>query len=128
MSRPGQWRDRQSKPGGVSSLASTKEEKMTMRRSILLALAAALAASGLAWGQQSPYPSKPIRWIVPYTPGGITDSVTRIVAHKLEERLGQPIVVDNKPGANSIVGVDVASKAPPDGYTIVTVIAAHAAN
>ena len=99
-----------------------------MRRSILLALAAAMAASGLAWGQQSPYPSKPIRWIVPYTPGGITDSVTRIVAHKLEERLGQPIVVDNKPGANSIVGVDVASKSPPDGYTIVTVIAAHAAN
>ena len=99
-----------------------------MRRSILLAFAAAMAASGLAWGQQSTYPTKPIRWIVPYTPGGITDSVTRIVAHKLEERLGQPIVVENKPGANSIVGVDVASKSPPDGYTIVTVIAAHAAN
>src|SRR5262249_57085382 len=58
----------------------------------------------------------------------ITDSVTRIVAQKLEERLGQPVVVENKPGANSIVGVEVASKAPPDGYTIVTVIAAHAAN
>jgi tripartite-type tricarboxylate transporter receptor subunit TctC len=99
-----------------------------MRRSILLAFAAAMAASGLAWGQQSTYPTKPIRWIVPYTPGGITDSVTRIVAHKLEERLGQPIVIENKPGANSIVGVDVASKAAPDGYTIVTVIAAHAAN
>jgi tripartite-type tricarboxylate transporter receptor subunit TctC len=99
-----------------------------MRRSILLAFAAAMAASGLAWGQQSTYPTKPIRWIVPYTPGGITDSVTRIVAQKLEQRLGQTIVVENKPGANSIVGVDVASKAPPDGYTIVTVIAAHAAN
>src|SRR5262249_7478619 len=54
--------------------------------------------------------------------------VTRIVAQKLEERLGQPVVVENKPGANSIVGVELASKAPPDGYTIVTVIAAHAAN
>ena len=100
---------------------------MPMRRSVVAALAAVLCSAGLAWGQQ-PWPSKPIRWIVPYTPGGITDSVTRIVAHGLEEKLGQPIVIENKPGANSIVGVDLAAKSPPDGYTIVTVIAAHAAN
>jgi len=65
---------------------------------------------------------------VPYTPGGITDSVTRLVAKGLEEKLGQAIIIENKPGANSIVGVDYASKAPPDGYTMLTVIAAHAAN
>jgi tripartite-type tricarboxylate transporter receptor subunit TctC len=77
---------------------------------------------------QAPYPSKPIKWVVPYTPGGITDSVTRIVARKLEERLGQPIVIENKPGANSIVGADYVAKSAPDGYTMLTVIAAHAAN
>jgi tripartite-type tricarboxylate transporter receptor subunit TctC len=84
----------------------------------------AIATSATA----QPYPSKPIRWIVPYTPGGITDSVTRQVAQRVQEAVGQPIVIENKPGANSIVGVDLAAKSPPDGYTVVTAIAAHAAN
>ena len=75
-----------------------------------------------------PWPNKPIRWIVPYTGGGITDIVTRVVTQKMQAALGQPIVVDNKPGANSIIGADMAAKSAPDGYTIVTVIAAHAAN
>jgi tripartite-type tricarboxylate transporter receptor subunit TctC len=74
------------------------------------------------------YPSKPIRWIVPYTGGGITDVVTRVVTQRMQAALGQAIVVDNKPGANSIIGADMAAKAAPDGYTVVTVIAAHAAN
>ncbi len=91
-------------------------------------LALALAALPMAAAAQAPYPSKPIRWIVPYPPGGITDSVTRFVTQKLQENLGQPVVVENKPGANSIVGADLVAKSPPDGYTFVTVIAAHAAN
>ena len=74
------------------------------------------------------YPSKPIRWVVPYTGGGITDIVTRVVTQKMQAGLGQPIIVDNKPGANSIIGADLVAKSPPDGYNIVTVIAAHAAN
>jgi len=74
------------------------------------------------------YPNKPIRWVVPYPGGGITDSVTRIVTQKMATSLGQPIVVDNRPGANSILGTDLVAKAAPDGYTIVTVIAGHAAN
>jgi len=74
------------------------------------------------------FPSKPIRWIVPYTGGGITDVVTRIVTQKMSGPLGQPIVVDNKPGANSILGSDLAAKAPADGYTVVTVIAGYSAN
>jgi tripartite-type tricarboxylate transporter receptor subunit TctC len=74
------------------------------------------------------YPNKPIRWIVPYTGGGITDVVTRVVTHKMSGPLGQQIVVDNRPGANSILGSDLAAKAPPDGYTMVTVIAGYAAN
>jgi len=82
--------------------------------------------SSLAQAQN--YPTKPIRWIVPYTPGGITDNVTRMIALKLQESLGQSIVIENKPGANSIIGADIVAKAAPDGYTIATVIAAHAAN
>src|SRR4051812_17447887 len=78
--------------------------------------------------QAQSWPAKPIRWIVPYTGGGITDVTTRIVTQKISAALGQPIVVDNKPGANSILGSDLAAKAPPDGYTMVTVIAGYSAN
>ena len=74
------------------------------------------------------YPNKPIRWVVPYTGGGITDVVTRVVTQKMQAALGQPIVVDNRPGANSILGSDIAAKAAPDGYTMLTVIAGYAAN
>ena len=88
-------------------------------------------AAALAWTVGAPaqtYPSKPIRWIVPYTPGGITDNVTRVVMQRVQEQTGWNIVVENKPGANSILGADLAAKAAPDGYTFLTVIAAHAAN
>jgi tripartite-type tricarboxylate transporter receptor subunit TctC len=85
-------------------------------------------ALGLATAAAAQYPNRPIRWIVPYTPAGITDSVTRLVAQKLEGTLGQPIVIENKPGANSIVGAESVARSAPDGYTGLTVIAAHAAN
>ena len=88
--------------------------------SVLLTLASAVQAQS--------YPNKPIRWVIPYPPGGITDNVTRMVTLKMQESLGQPIVIENKPGANSIIGADLVAKAAPDGYSIVTVIAAHAAN
>jgi len=88
--------------------------------SLLLALPVVVEAQS--------YPNKPIRWVVPYTGGGITDVVTRVVTQKIQASLGQPIVVDNRPGANSILGADIVAKAPPDGYTMLTVIAAHAAN
>jgi tripartite-type tricarboxylate transporter receptor subunit TctC len=86
-----------------------------------------MLVASFAWGQ-SQWPNRPVRWIVPYTPGGITDSVTRIVAQRVSESLGQPIVIENKPGANSIVGAEAAAKSAPDGYTILTVIGGHAAN
>lgn len=92
-----------------------------MRLLAVLALASAAAV-------QAQYPSRPIKWIVPYPPGGITDSVTRLATQKVSESLGQPVVIENKPGANSIVGAEFVAKAPADGYTILTVIAAHAAN
>ena len=77
---------------------------------------------------QTDYPSRPIRVVVPYTPGGITDVVTRIVALEVSKAVSQNVLVYNRPGANSILGVEIVSKANADGYTIASVIAAHAAN
>ena len=92
-------------------------------------IAAFLSAVALSAAAQAPsYPARPIKWIVPYTPGGITDTVTRVVAQRLQDAMGQPIVIENRPGANSIVGADLVAKSAPDGYTVLTVIAAHAAN
>ena len=88
---------------------------------LVLALSSHSAAAQ-AW------PAKPIKWIVPYTPGGITDNATRMVVQKVAEQTGWTILVENKPGANSMLGADLAAKAAPDGYTLLTVIAAHAAN
>jgi tripartite-type tricarboxylate transporter receptor subunit TctC len=98
----------------------------TMKK--LFAGCALALLAGSAMGQTPTYPSKPIRWIVPYTPGGFTDNVTRLVTARLQTLLGQTIVIENKPGANSIIGADMVAKANPDGYTILTVITAHAAN
>ena len=95
-------------------------------KALLLLLAATLATPLTSVGQN--YPNKPIRWVVPYTGGGITDVVTRVVTQKMATALGQPIVVDNRPGANSILGSDLVAKAAPDGYTMLTVIAGYAAN
>lgn len=90
-----------------------------------LACAGAMAqgtAGGPAW------PARPIKWIVPYPPGGITDNATRMVLQKVQEQTGWTIVIENKPGANSLLGADLAAKSAPDGHTFLTVIAAHAAN
>ncbi|HEX2829869.1 MAG TPA: tripartite tricarboxylate transporter substrate binding protein [Burkholderiales bacterium] len=74
------------------------------------------------------YPTKPIRIIVPWPPGGGTDLVARTVAHKFGETLGQLAVVENRAGANGIIGADAAAKAAPDGYTAMITIASHAIN
>jgi tripartite-type tricarboxylate transporter receptor subunit TctC len=89
--------------------------------SMLAALAAPVTA-------QAAWPEKPITVIVPYTPGGATDTVSRVIMQKLSERLKQPIVIENKPGANGTIGTGQAARAKPDGYTFVTVLAAHSIN
>jgi tripartite-type tricarboxylate transporter receptor subunit TctC len=100
-----------------------------MKTSIRIAgLAAAVALGWSALAGAQAWPSKPIRWVVPYTPAGITDTGTRMVLQKVQETTGWNIVVENKPGANSQVGVGDVARAPADGYTFVTVIGAHAAN
>lgn len=86
-----------------------------MRRLCLLLFLGILTSSVHAQGS---YPNKPIRIIVPFAPGGASDFVARIIQPRLTELLGQPIVVDNRPGAAGNIGVDAAAKAAPDGYTV----------
>jgi tripartite-type tricarboxylate transporter receptor subunit TctC len=82
-------------------------------------VASALSAIALpAYGQTGPWPNKPIRLVVPYAPGGTTDVVARVVAEYLGKRLGQNIIVDNKPGKGAMVGTALVAKSPPDGYTL----------
>ena len=83
---------------------------------LLLALLVALALPGAAPAQS--YPNKPIRLVVGYSPGGGNDLIARIVAARLQARLGQPVIVDNKPGAQSIVAAEIVARAAPDGYTL----------
>jgi tripartite-type tricarboxylate transporter receptor subunit TctC len=98
--------------------------KFGIRLFAALGLTAALCGGAFAQA----WPNKPIRWIVPYTPGGYTDLMSRTVGHKVAEALGVSVVFENRPGANAIIGTDVVAKAAPDGYTFGTVIAAHAVN
>jgi len=103
------------------------------RRPLLhLALCAALASLALTAGpaaaQAPAWPAKPIRLVVPYPPGGPTDVLLRIVGAQLAERLGQPVLIDNKPGASGMVGADMVAKAPADGYTLLGNASIHVIN
>jgi tripartite-type tricarboxylate transporter receptor subunit TctC len=84
-------------------------------------LIAALAALPFASPAQSSWPARPLRIVVPFPPGGTTDFVTRLVASQITKPLGQAIVIDNKPGAGTVIGVDAVAKAPGDGHAFVTV-------
>ena len=92
---------------------------MQRRQLLQGALVGALPFAVRAQGTDGP--SKPLRWIVPFPPGGTTDVVTRLVATEMARSMGQAIVIENKPGAGTVIGVDAAAKAPADGQTLVTV-------
>jgi tripartite-type tricarboxylate transporter receptor subunit TctC len=89
---------------------------MRLHRRLLLIL---LAMSACTAAQAQQYPAKPIRMIVPFTPGGSTDVIARVIAQKIGESLGVQVVIDNRAGAGGNIGVEMAAKAPPDGYTLV---------
>lgn len=87
-----------------------------------------IAAGSSASAQSKAYPSRPVRWIVPYTAGGATDALSRLICQHLSERLGQSFVVENKPGAGSNIGTLAVINSPPDGYTLLLTSTANAIN
>jgi len=91
---------------------------MNIKALALSVAVATAAATGPALADASTFPDRPILWIVPFSPGGATDIVARLVASKMSESWGQQVVVENKPGAGGVVGTDAVAKAKPDGYTI----------
>jgi tripartite-type tricarboxylate transporter receptor subunit TctC len=93
----------------------------------IAALSLLLGLAGPTVAQQA-YPTRPIRFITPFPPGGSLDPMTRMAAQKLSEKWGQPGVVENRPGGNSIIGTDAVAKAAPDGYTILVAGTPHIVN
>lgn len=89
-----------------------------IRRATILAM---LASTSLLAQAQEDFPHKPIRWIVGYPAGAASDFVARTIANAMSAQLGQPIIIDNRPGSSGIIAADLAAKSPPDGYTVVTV-------
>src|SRR5687768_18490109 len=90
---------------------------VTSVRSLPLLLTLALCTSSAALAQA--YPTKPVRFVVPFAPGGSTDTLARTLGQKLSDGLGQQIVIDNRTGANGNIGMEIVANAPPDGHTIV---------
>jgi tripartite-type tricarboxylate transporter receptor subunit TctC len=99
----------------------------TVARFLILSLAAGLFAASACFAQ-SEYPNRPIRLVVPFAPGGTNDVLARILAVKLTERLGQQVVVDNRPGAGATIGSAIVARAAPDGHTLLITGAGHAIN
>jgi len=111
---------------GFSRCAALNRKTRMMRLYCLLAL---LSPVMTGHAQTSPtYPSRPVRLIIPYTPGGLPDVVARAIGPELARTMGQNFVVDNRPGANAILGADLVAKANPDGHTLGIFIASHVSN
>ena len=110
------------------SLTSLFRAHLTRRRLQRLAFAALGLMSVPMLAAAQDYPVRPIRLVVPFPPGGPTDVLARIVATRLGERLGQPVVIDNKPGASGMIGADMVAKSTPDGYTLLANASIHVIN
>ncbi len=102
----------------------TSKQIKTLGMLLALLLALALPAASVS-SAADVYPNKPLRFIIPWVPGGSNDFVGRVIATKLSERLGQAVVVDNRGGAAGMIGTEIASRATPDGYTVVIAAAHH---
>jgi len=112
----------------AATLAPGPVRTLSINRRTLLQAGAATALWPAFALAQTAWPNKPIRIVVPFTPGGTTDFVARLVGIELSRSLGQPVVVENKPGAGTVIGVDAVAKSAPDGYTFVCVANSFTAN
>src|SRR5262252_3236611 len=102
---------------GLGSLATIRLTCSGLARLLAIAIAFAFCAAG-STAAEPIYPTRPVRIIVPYGPGGVADTTMRIIADKLTQKLGQQFIVDNRPGAGGIVAAKAAAGAPPDGYLL----------
>jgi tripartite-type tricarboxylate transporter receptor subunit TctC len=100
-------------------------QSIAARGYAFVAASACLIAAADAAPAQSSYPDRPIRFITPYAPGGSTTLMARLVAQHLTERWGQNVIVDNRPGGNTVIGTEIVAKAPPDGYTLLLTPITH---
>jgi tripartite-type tricarboxylate transporter receptor subunit TctC len=107
-------------------MTNIRKASAAIKRPWVLALAAALLAAGTAQAQG--WPSRPVRMVVPFAPGGNTDILARVIAPRMAESLGQPVVIENRGGAGGAIGTEQVARATPDGYTIAMVSAAHVIN
>ena len=99
-----------------------------MKTLVRLAAAGALVLGLTAPAPAQQYPTKPVKIIVPNAPGGAIDILARLLSQKLQEAWGQPVVIDYKPGAGTVLGTDFVAKSPPDGYTLGMVVTSHVIN
>jgi tripartite-type tricarboxylate transporter receptor subunit TctC len=97
----------------------TPRNPSPQRRHVIAAIAAFTAMPLAAFAQGNDYPSKPVKVVVAFTAGGTTDILARAVSQKLSEKLKQPFVIDNKPGAGGNLGTELAARSAPDGYTLI---------
>lgn len=110
---------------------SVKERTMNLKRRFVARIMTGiglLLCIATAWSQSVSYPNRPIHVIVPFPPGGAVDPIARSIGQKIEEAWGQPVVIDNKPGAGTIIGSDFVAKAAPDGYTVILVATSFTVN
>src|SRR4051812_49132988 len=103
-----------------------KTDRFTLRG--LLGLVIAFSLMGASFALAQSFPNKPLHLVVPFPPGAGTDAFARVIAAKLSDSLGQPVIVDNKAGAGATVGTDYVAKSAPDGYTLLLSTASHAIN
>src|SRR5258705_12285051 len=99
-----------------------------MRARIVFAMAAAIVLAFAAAAQAQSFPSKPLKIVVPFPPGGIGDIVGRVLAEDMSKGLGQPVLVDNRPGAGAVLAYDLVARSPGDGYTLLLVFPSFVIN
>jgi tripartite-type tricarboxylate transporter receptor subunit TctC len=101
---------------------------MNMKRSIIKAVFGGIVLSTAFGAAADTYPSKPIKWVVPFTPGGAMDTMARTLGEKMSQSMKQPVIIENRPGAGGVVGSTTVAKSEPDGYTMMIVSIGHAVN